>query len=103
MNGLTPREGYTITADEASRASTPMSSAVSPTGHLLTPGIEISLPKKPGRAKGRYEVHRIEREASGKILLTVFGPLRARTDPRYHYINPSDIDVTHVKTRGNRQ
>ena len=31
----------------------------------------------------------------------VYGPLR-RNQARYHYINPSAIEVTHCKTRANR-
>ena len=78
-----------------------LDSAVSPTGYLLKRGMEVTLGKIPGRAGGRYEITAIEREASGKILLTVYGPLR-RGCQRYHFINPSAVAVTHVKTRANR-
>lgn len=73
--------------------------AVSPTGYLLKRGMEVTLPRIPGRAGGRYEITALEREPSGKILLTVYGPLRTRREERYHYINPSAIEVTHVATR----
>ena len=75
--------------------------AVAPKGHLLKRGMEITLARIPGRAGGRYEITNLEREPSGKIVLTVYGPLR-RNQARYHYINPSAIEVTHCKTRANR-
>ena len=77
----------------------PIESAVSPTGYVLRRGMEVSLPKQAGRIAGRYEITAIERETSGKIVLTVHGPLRTRSKEHHHYINPSAIVVTHTKTK----
>lgn len=73
--------------------------AVSPKGHVLKRGMEVTLYPKPGRRDGRYEIEKIERESTGKIVLTVFGPLRKRGLQRHHYVNPSGIQVTHLKTK----
>lgn len=79
-----------------------LDSAISPTGDVLCRGMEVTLCPKPGRRIGRYEITQLERAANGKIVLTVFGPLRKKGLQRHHYVNPSGIQVTHVKIKGNR-
>ena len=98
---LASRKPYTPTADEIAKSSVPLSDA-DHNGRKIVPGIEVTLLRAPGRRPGRYEVQRIEREASGKTVLTVVGPLRVRAESRWHYINLDAVAVVHVKTRRNR-
>lgn len=69
----------------------------------LVTGREVSLHKEQRvTAKGgRYRLTHIEREADGRILLTVFGPLSS-VKPKQLYVRPEDIKALHFKPQKTR-
>ncbi len=101
MNGLTPRKAYKPSRAEREHFSVPLETT-SINDRSVIVGVELTLVSRPALRSGRYEVVKIEREASGEVLLTVYGPLRKRRPPSQHYVRPAQVAVVHVKTKGNR-
>lgn len=68
-------------------------------GHTVTPGMELTLEKSPGRRQGRYRFDWAETDRSGNVILNVFGPLRGRgATPHYRLAAASAVKTVHVKT-----
>lgn len=62
-------------------------------------GREISLHQTRANLKGgRYRLTGIEREVSGDLLFTVFGPLSS-VKPKQTFIRAADIKALHVKPK----
>lgn len=98
-NGLTHRRPYRLTAEEQARQPVALDSL--PLGRsLVEPGKEVTVRRGPGTMAGQYEVQAIERRHTGEVVLTVFGPLRKRCQPRRRYLSP-DV-VTKVAKHASR-
>jgi hypothetical protein len=73
---------------------------VSVNGRTLAAGMEITLPKTPGRRRGRYRFDWAEQDTNGNIILSVYGPMRSRAGtPHYRLANISAVEIVHDKTR----
>lgn len=68
-------------------------------GRKLTTGMEVTLPKSAGRRKGRYRFDWADTDGTGKVILNVYGPLRARTTPHYRLAAASSVETVHSKTK----
>lgn len=65
----------------------------------LKVGREVSLwTGRYGCRPGRHRLTRIEREVSGRLLFTVFGPLSSKK-PRQAYMRAEDIKAIHIKPK----
>lgn len=65
--------------------------------YRLTPGMWVSVTRRPGLIAGKYEIVYAERTKDGTLLITADGPV-AR-ERRRKTIRESDIKTVHVKTR----
>ena len=67
-------------------------------GQRLVTGMEVSLPKSPGRRAGKYRFDWAETADNGDMVLTVFGPLRSRATPHYRLAAASIVKIVHAAT-----
>lgn len=62
--------------------------------------MEVTLPKTPGRRKGRYRFDWAELDGNGNTIISVYGPIRARgAIPHYRLANVTAVQTVHDKTR----
>lgn len=69
-------------------------------GRTLTTGMEVTLPKTPGRRRGRYRFDWAETDSNGNTILSVYGPVRSRAGtPHYRLANITAVETVHSKTK----
>lgn len=66
-------------------------------GRKLITGMEVSLPRSPGRRAGRYRFDWAE-DGLNDTILSVYGPIRG-ANPHYRLVNASVVKTVHVKTK----
>lgn len=79
---------------------TTVTTEINGANRTLIVGREVSLHHREG-LKGntrRYRLTGIERETSGRLLLTVFGPLSV-VKPKQRFVRPEDIKAQHHKPK----
>ena len=68
-------------------------------GRTVVPGMEVTLVKSVGRRQGRYRFDWAEYDGNGNLILSVYGPVRARgAIPHYRLAAVSAVKTVHAKT-----